>query len=103
MSLVLVLSLALLRGVCAQIEPLDVILPASSSQVQFVEGFIQAPGSVDLSSWKFSAVSEENDDFFTEGSRVDVVVFYQPSLALRPAKVADGLHWASVTPPKPLE
>jgi hypothetical protein len=61
--------------------------------IQFVEGFIQAPGSVDLSSWKFSVVSKEDEDFFPEGSRVDVVVFYQPSAC---SQTSQSCGWASL-------
>jgi Lung seven transmembrane receptor len=77
----------------SEITRVDLVLPPSSDRLQFTQEFLRAPGIIDLSDLKFTAVSDaEADDVFStsldvQGSRsssvVDIVVFTVPSSCTR--------------------
>lgn len=81
-------------AVCkAEIREIDLILPATTASIRYTDGFIRAPGWIDLSHLTFQPVAEDmTDDFgggrermreldggFVEGSfSVDIAIFRLP-------------------------
>jgi len=45
----------------AEIREIDLILPATTASIRFTDGYIRAPGSIDLSQLTFQTISEEYD------------------------------------------
>lgn len=74
----------------AEVREIDLILPATTASIRFTDGYIRAPGSIDLSQLTFETVSEEYETDDGDGRRnldgglelgafaVDIAIFRLP-------------------------
>ena len=96
-----------IRTARAEIREIDLILPATTASIRYTDGYIRAPGSIDLGRLTFSTVSENysTDGGYGDGGgramqgmedgafAVDIAIFRLPSSC---AGTRSGCDWTEL-------
>jgi hypothetical protein len=65
-----ILTSLLNKSTLAEIRPFNAIIEADSTSIHYSEGFIAAPGFVDLSKLTFTTIDKSSGGIYNEGTRI---------------------------------